>query len=187
MAILMKAPFKAILVSALATFSVFTSITYISCNRDKCKSVVCGHGGVCNSGACVCPSGYEGSNCETETREKFLGTWRVFEKGTRTPANQYAITIEKSSPQLTDVVITNFYNYFHTSIKASVIGDTLFIPNQQYEGKLTFGVGYIYSNVTYGQFGLIAMRYEVVDTATNIPNDFGYYAQDLSDPSAWNK
>ena len=182
----MKAPFKTILISALAAFSVFSSITYISCNRDKCKTIVCANGGVCNSGTCVCPSGYQGSNCETVTRDKFLGNWQVFEKGSVTLAADYSITIQKST-DITNVVIQNFYNYFHTPIKGYVVGDTLFIPNQQYEGKVLFGIGYIYSTVTYGQFGSIAMRYEIIDTATLLVNDFGYYAPDLSDPSAWNK
>ena len=182
----MKAPFKTILITALATLSAFISITYISCNRDKCKTIVCAHGGVCNGGICVCPSGYEGTNCESVSRDKFLGNWEVFEKGTRTKAAQYAISIQKST-LTTDVVIVNFYNYFHTSIKGYINGDSLYIPNQQYEGKVLFGIGYIYSTATYGQFGAIAMRYEIIDTATLLVNDFGYYAPDLSDPSAWNK
>ena len=182
----MKAPFKTILISALATVSAFISITYVACNKDRCKTIVCAHGGVCNGGVCTCPSGYQGSNCETVMREKFLGNWTVFEKGSVTKAAQYAISIQKTT-QITDVVIQNFYNYFHTPIKGYVTYDTLYIPNQQYEGKVLFGIGFIYSNVTYGQFGAVSMRYEVIDTATNQVNDFGYYAPDLSDPSAWNK
>jgi len=182
----MKAPFKTVLISALATLSVFFCVTYMSCNRDRCKTIVCAHFGVCNDGVCVCPSGYEGSNCETVSREKFLGNWTVFEKGSATKAAQYAISIQKST-QTTDVVIQNFYNYFHTPIKGYIHGDTLTIPNQQYEGKVLFGIGYIYTNVTYGQFGAINMRYEIIDTATLLVNDFGFYAPDESDPSAWNK
>ena len=184
----MKAPFKTILISALATLSAFISITYISCNRDRCKTIVCANGGVCNGGTCVCPSGYEGTNCETVSRDKFLGAWTVLEKGTTSAAAQYGITIKKST-QITDIVITNFYNYFQTPVKGYVVGDTLFIPNQQYEGKVLFGIGYIYTqpNVSYGQFGAISMSYEIVDTATQLVNDFGYYAPDQSAPSAWNK
>jgi len=182
----MKAPFKAILVTALATFSAFSAVTYTSCNRDKCKTIVCANDGVCNNGTCVCPTGYEGSNCETVSRDKFLGNWTVFEKGTRTLPAQYAISLQKST-LVTDVAIQNFNNYFQTLIKGIVYHDTLFIPNQQYEGKVLHGIGYIYSSVTYGQFGAIQMRYEVIDTATNLVNDYGYYPQDASDPSHWNK
>jgi len=113
----------------------------------------------------------------------------VFEKGNRTQAAQYDISVVTGT-DITDVSIRNFYNYFRTPIKAVVHGshgDTLVIPNQQYEGKIVFGIGYITSSSTYGQYGTITMRYEVVDTATHLVNDFGYYYPDASDPSQWNK
>ncbi len=183
---LMKAPLKTILISAFATFSAFISITYLSCNRDKCKTIVCAHGGVCNSGGCICPSGYEGSNCETISRDKFIGNWSVFEKGSLTEAAQYPLSIVRGS-LITDVSINNFYNYFLTPIHGYIAGDTLYIPNQEYQGKVLFGIGFIYTDVTYGQFGRLSMRYEIIDTATTVVNDFGYYAPDGSNASMWNK
>lgn len=183
----MKVYLKAILYSALVTVSAFTSVAYFSCNRDKCKTLVCGNGGVCNLGVCICPSGYEGIQCETVSRDKFIGNWNVFEKGSRTNAAQYPVAI-KPDVNVTDVIIKNFYNYFRTDVKGYVIHDTLFIPNQQYEGHLLFGVGFIYSSNTYGQFAAINMKYEIIDTATQIVNDFGYNTiVDGSDPSQWNK
>lgn len=184
----MKFPFKAIVISSLATVAAFCTVVYTSsCNQDKCKTIACANGGVCNDGACTCPSGYEGSNCEKVARDKFIGNWTVFEKGSITLAAQYPISIEPAK-EITDVVIKNFYNYFRTPIKATVQGDSLFIPNQQYEGKIVFGIAHIYTNVTYGQYGAIEARYEVIDTATNKVNDFGYnQAIDGSDPSIWNK
>lgn len=183
---IMKTPLKTLLIAALSTFSAFVSVVYVSCNRDKCKTIVCAHGGVCNSGGCICPSGYQGANCETVSRNKFLGNWTVFEKGTRTEAAQYPISIQ-TGKNITDIVIKNFYNYFTTDIKGYVTGDTLYIPNQQYQGKTLFGVGFIYTDVTYGQYGRISMRYEIIDTASMMVNDFGYYQKDGSDPSLWNK
>lgn len=183
---MMKTPLKTILFSALVTCSAFIAVVYTSCNRDKCKTIVCAHGGVCNSGACICPSGYQGSNCETTSRDKFLGNWTVFEKGTNTESAQYPISVVPGK-DITDVLIKNFYNFFKTPIKGYVNNDTLFIPNQQYEGKVLFGQGYIFSDVTYGQYGRISMAYEIIDTATGLVNDFGNYPPDESDPSLWNK
>ena len=88
----MKTPFKSIFVAALATVATFASLMYVSCNRDKCKTIVCANNGVCNQGACICPSGYGGTNCETVLRDKFLGSWQVFEKNLQ-PA-QYIIDIQ---------------------------------------------------------------------------------------------
>lgn len=183
----MRFPFKTILISSIATIAAFTAVVYTSCNRDKCRTINCAHGGVCNDGACTCPAGYEGTNCETIMRNKFLGNWHVLEKGSITLAAQYPVSIEPTT-LITDVVIKNFYNYFKTPVKATVKGDSIFIPNQQYEGKVLFGIGYIYSSTTYGQYGGISLRYEIIDTATQRVNDFGYNeALDHSKPSQWNK
>ncbi len=182
----MRSPFKTILTSVLVTISAFISITYMSCNNDKCKTIVCAYGGVCNEGACICPSGYEGTNCETISNLKFLGAWQVFEKGSTTNAANYTISIN-STATVTSVSINNVFNYFTLPITAYVSHDTLTIPNQELEGKVIFGVGYIYSSTVYGQYGAINMQYEVIDTATGRVDDFGYYPDDLSSPSQWNK
>ncbi len=183
----MRFPFKSVFVAGLATFGAFAAVVYSSCNRDKCKTIVCANGGVCNDGACTCPSGYEGTNCEKASRDKFVGNWNVFEKGSITLPAQYPVSVE---PALltSDVVIKNLYNYFRTPIRATVQGDRIIIPNQQYEGKIVFGRGQIFSSVTYGQYGRIEMRYSVIDTATQKVNDFGYNEPvNLSSPSEWSK
>jgi hypothetical protein len=185
-AILMKTPFRRILITSLAALTTVFSVAYTSCNRDKCKTIVCANNGVCDGGKCTCPSGYQGSNCETVSRDKFIGNWRVFEKGSITAAAQYPISIEKAG-NITDVVIRNFNNYFLTPVRGYVSGDTLTIPNQQMEGKLIFGTGIIYSTNTYTQFGAISMAYEVIDSISNIPDDYGFYGPDGSQPSSWNK
>src|SRR3954471_7120818 len=117
----MNAPLKKILISGVAALAALFFVTYVSCNKDKCKTVICAYDGVCSNGACICKSGYEGTNCETLTREKFLGNWNVFEKGSTTEAAQYVVSILPSGTNPTDVVIRNFFNYFNpTEIKAYV-------------------------------------------------------------------
>ena len=184
----MKSPLKTILIPALLTIAAFLSLMYVSCNRDQCKTVVCANNGVCNQGSCTCPSGYGGTNCQTVLRDKFEGVWQVFEKGSTTNAAQYGITISAGA-NITDLVITKLFNYFGpvNAQVAGVNGDSLIIPAQQIQGKLVFGTGYIYSTATYGQFASISMSYEVIDTATDMIDDFGYYGPDLSAPSSWNK
>jgi hypothetical protein len=183
----MKTSLKTILISALTTISAFTAVTYLSCNRDKCKTIVCANGGVCNGGGCICASGYEGSNCEALSTKKFLGNWTVLEKGSITQQSQYPISIQQGA-DVSHVVIKNFYNYFRTDITGNVIGDTLYIPNQEFQGKVVFGIGYIFTSNTYVQFGTISMNYEIIDTATQSVTDFGWYSgTDGSNPSIWNK
>lgn len=67
--------------SAFLTFAAFGAVTFTSCNKDECKDVNC-NTGTCNEsdGSCTCPTGFEGANCETLTRSKFVGTWTGTDK-----------------------------------------------------------------------------------------------------------
>lgn len=53
-----------ILLTTLLVFSVFSTITYTSCQQDKCKDITCLNGGGCAEGVCVCPTGYTGTLCQ---------------------------------------------------------------------------------------------------------------------------
>jgi len=54
------------------------SMVFTSCNTDECKDVVCQNGGLCqdSDGSCECPVGFEGTNCETYSKVKFLGDYK---------------------------------------------------------------------------------------------------------------
>jgi hypothetical protein len=51
---------------------------YTSCERNVCDNVTCFNGGSCNSGECRCPTGYEGSQCQTLSVSRFVGTYGGF-------------------------------------------------------------------------------------------------------------
>ncbi len=70
---------KTLLLSTLLTVGTFTTILFTSCQGDKCKSVVCNNGGTCNEsdGSCNCEVGFEGTNCDTESRTKLIGTYSL--------------------------------------------------------------------------------------------------------------
>ncbi len=184
------------LIDLLAFIILFLAITSASCTKDTAtttittttvKCVTCSNGGACINDTCVCPSGYEGVSCETISRQKFFGNWSVFEKGSTSPAAQYPVSITEGST-INSVVIQNFYNYFYAYINATIIRDTILIPTQQYQGKIVYGMGYIYNSTTYGQNGAINMKYEVIDTATGVINDFGYNSgADHSNASIWDR
>src|ERR1035437_2824526 len=92
------------------------------------------------------------------TINRFLYEWVVSEKGSITNASKYAINIS-AADNSTDIFIENFNNSFTSPISAAIIGDSIYIPNQLNHGKVVFGVGYIWSNATYGQYGSITMNY----------------------------
>jgi len=89
--------------SALLTFGAFGAITYTACNKDECKDVVCQNGGTCSEGNCTCPTGYEGTNCETLSRTKFIGTWTGSDICTINTYN-VTLTISTSSNEINALV-----------------------------------------------------------------------------------
>ena len=94
---------------------------------------------------------------------------------------------QSSSAGISNVIISNFYNYFTQPVQAVINKDTITIPNQEMEGKVIFGVGFMNPTTTGIADQALTLRYEVIDTATGTVNDFGYYPADGSNASSWNK
>jgi len=150
-----------------------------------CDTVVCINGGKCEAGGCSCPAGYSGVHCEVSGADRFKGYWRVSEKGSVTTPADYFISLEGTSKD--SLRIQNFNNYFLAMVRAWVVGDSIYIPTQHLEGKIVRGAGYIYSSVDYGQYGIIRIRYQVIDSATLVVNDYGYDGTSGADPSRWTR
>lgn len=56
-------------------FSIFSFAFLLFSCTDPCEDVSCLNDGVCDDGTCLCEVGYEGTNCETESRAKYYGTF----------------------------------------------------------------------------------------------------------------
>lgn len=67
--------------------TLFASVTYTSCKKDKCKKVTCANGGTCYDGNCACASGYTGKTCETLARDIFAKSYKG--DGTDTDGDNY--------------------------------------------------------------------------------------------------
>lgn len=59
--------------SALAFVAIAGTVTFTACERDSCLDLTCKFGGTCAEGFCRCRTGYEGTECEILTGEKFVG------------------------------------------------------------------------------------------------------------------
>lgn len=181
----MKARFKTIILSALGALTAFSAVTYTSCQRDKCKAIVCAYGGTCKEGTCICLPGYEGYQCETITRDKFKGVWTVFEKGTHNTNNaQYDVVIEDGAT-MTEMKIRNFNNIFKegSEVVVNIKGDSLFIPQQNVNGYVIQGKGWLPENTFYGRYGQMKVTYSVkmLDGAIN---DYGL---NIGEASIWTR
>lgn len=109
---------------------LFGSLLLVAgCKKDPCKDVECLNGASCTDGSCVCTSGYEGSNCGTESRAKFLSVYNVTES-CPTGNFSYQSTISTSSAATNRVIISNFGGW-GVSVYANVSGSSMNVPNQQ--------------------------------------------------------
>ena len=60
----------------LITLSVFTTTIFTSCTKDNtCKSMVCKNASICQSGTCICPTGYTGQYCEESVVVYYNGSY----------------------------------------------------------------------------------------------------------------
>ncbi|MBS1587347.1 MAG: calcium-binding EGF-like domain-containing protein [Bacteroidetes bacterium] len=106
---------RQIALATALTIGAFSVVTYTSCSKDNCKSVVCKNGGTCNStdGSCSCATGYEGTDCATLSRDKFVGVYTGNEACT-VGSDNYSITLTAASDAL-KLTLTNLYNQSFTA------------------------------------------------------------------------
>ena len=106
---------KQFLQFALVAMTAVT-VLFSACKTDPCKDIKCQNSGTCDSGVCLCTDGYEGTNCETLSRGRFLvsgstATWTALNgaDGCYTPG--YTSTIAASSAAVNIVNVSNFAGY----------------------------------------------------------------------------
>jgi hypothetical protein len=134
--------------SLLTVIATVTIMFFNACSSDPCKDVNCGANGNCVDGTCVCDNGYEGTDCSTEVRTKFVGTYSV--SGTITcpvsgngTINNSVLTISNSSSDITKIVI-DFAGQL--TITATTEGTSLTIESQSVNGFTYTGNGSISGN-----------------------------------------
>lgn len=155
---------KMILMTAILGIASLSLVT--SCNPDECKDVVCENGGVCSEidGSCDCAVGYEGLNCETLSRSKFINAsgWSASETGSQSGASTFSVDITANSSDDAAVYIQNVWNNFTNDVNATVSGNTITIPRQEPDNDDYFveGSGTINTTVTPN---VITVDYKVTD------------------------
>jgi len=135
---------KTLLMASFLTVGIFSTVVYTSCNSDKCKDTVCNNGGTCNSsdGSCNCASGWEGSNCQTQSLSKILNSnnttanYNFADNGGVACGNfTGTFSVTRSGADTTKLILTNFGGFgLTTSVTATVDDNTLTIPLQAITG-----------------------------------------------------
>lgn len=88
--------------------ALFGALTLQSCKKDPCKNVTCQNGGTCQDGNCRCSLPWEGSKCEVDARDKFVGLWRGTTNCGDGPEED-VIPITKSSTTANRIIIEGAY------------------------------------------------------------------------------
>ena len=105
-----------------------SSTVLTSCKEDDpCEGVSCLNGGTCDNGTCDCDAGYEGTDCGTQMRTKFIATYSVTEACT-SGSYTYVMSMASSASGVNKVVINNFADLGITAT-GTVNGKTLTIDN----------------------------------------------------------
>lgn len=85
----------------------FLVIVYSCSKKDPCEDIVCKNGGMCESGNCKCPAGYEGTFCENESIPKAVKVSNI--KITKWPATKTDGSkwdTDNTNPDLLPVIYT---------------------------------------------------------------------------------
>ncbi len=146
---------------------IFTGVLFFtnSC-KNLCKDVECQNGGICveDDGSCDCSgTGYEGTNCETEERAKFLGTWAVTDACTLSNTSTYTCTIDKSSSAINKVLIDNMWGLFSNPVEATVDGSSVDVALQEPDGD-----GYTISGSGTISGTEISWSYSITDPTSQV-------------------
>lgn len=128
---------------AAAVLACGVMFSFSSCEEDLCKDVTCANGTPTESNgscACVCDLGYEGTDCTTLVRTKFIGSFNGNETCT-SGSDIYAVTIAAGSADGA-VTITNIYDQGLVTTGTVNADGGITIANQ------TFGTGTVSGSIT---------------------------------------
>lgn len=106
--------------AAILSVTALGTITMTSCKKDDV----------------ACDAGYEGTDCKTEVRTKFINAsgWSASETGSLSGASTYSINILSSSTAVDKILISNMYGVYKNDVVATVSGSTLTIVRQDPDG-----------------------------------------------------
>lgn len=130
----------------LVFIALATSMTFSSC-KDECKDVDCLNGGTCSDGDCNCADGYEGSNCGTESRAKYFGSYNTINEMCASGGpSVFSITITTNSGGINKITMNNLYDA-NLPVVATLSGSSVTIASQAFGTGSISGSGSFTGNI----------------------------------------
>jgi hypothetical protein len=124
-------------------FAAIFLLTISACDKKSCTHVVCASYQTCYEGLCLCPDGYQGTNCDSLSSSQYTGTWNVSENcGTNQSPNftSYQVYIYPTGSPANSITISNLLSTGNSAI-AQIYnttpgseGASVYIPNQNVGG-----------------------------------------------------
>lgn len=161
---------------AFAIIAGLMALTSCSRSSDACATQYCQNGGTCANGTCSCPGnftgqhcdscrgGYEGSDCNTLSRAKFIyQNYTVSESvsGSASGSRSYTASVLVSPSQYDQVYLSHLSNsFFLNSVTATCRGNNLTVPLQQPDAPTR---QYISGSGSYAG-GALSIQYTIVDS-----------------------
>jgi hypothetical protein len=103
-------------------------LMFAACGEsDPCADVICGTGGQCLEGECICDAGYEkdaDNQCNALVLDRIAGAYTVVEDCSNSAADTYVASIAKVDA--TNFKITKFWNLFQNQVNATIEDDGSF-------------------------------------------------------------
>lgn len=140
-------------IAAIALFIFLIS----GCKKNEdnsCNGVVCQNGAECVNNACQCPEGYEDTDCGTESRTKFFGSFNTV---TNCDVTAYTVTIATSNLGKNYVSLNNLLDDQTLPVFGIVqSGNSITISQQTVgnyivSGNLTFTSDVVSANIVYNE------------------------------------
>lgn len=138
---------KSILLSSALTLGIFGTTTFISCNPDACSDVVCNNGGTCTDGTCTCAVGFEGTNCDTESRTKLLGSFLM--SGTDSDGGTYSnVAVNTSTSSASQTKFIFAVPTIGLNLVCTMTASNAFVVDNQTLSGLTYSGSGTYNGTT---------------------------------------
>ncbi|MFQ5334919.1 MAG: calcium-binding EGF-like domain-containing protein [Flavobacteriales bacterium] len=140
--------------------------------KDPCKDMECLNGGECveidrKTAECNCTTGYEGDDCGTEMRAKFLSMYAAKETCDQTGNGTYTATISESSGSVSEIKITGAWGMFANGVIATVDGKDISIASQDPDNNNNLIVG---SGTMSNDQTMVSVTYTITDSSSAVNN-----------------
>ncbi|MCB9046497.1 MAG: hypothetical protein H6550_10205 [Chitinophagales bacterium] len=109
---------------------IASTVTYTSCIHDSCKTLMCRNGGTCDGELCLCPDGWQGTQCEIASGDKFIGTYDGQTKVNSDPVRIDSAKVYYISGEDTPTTIeTIIYSRKPEKLSGKAVLDHMYINN----------------------------------------------------------